>query len=140
VSDLKALHEAAMEAGFGTKAMSDWAEATLADYADGTLVERTPVGGERMSEHSRVLSEIIAQVAAVPWQSQPVEANVYRDDRRWCIHLWHDGVSHDVFIPLATSLERKPLDGYDWRAWRCACGDGVPDEMAAYIEALEAKA
>lgn len=45
--------------------------------------------------------EILAEIAATPWQGTPVEANVYHDDISWCIHLWHDGVSHDIRIPLA---------------------------------------
>lgn len=62
------------------------------------------------------LDAITEAVSATPWQGTPVEANVYHDDNRWCIHLWHGGVSHDIYIPLAAhkavygrSLSMEPI-------------------------------
>jgi hypothetical protein len=74
-------------------------------YADGTLVERTPVGGERMSEE------------------RPEAYSIGFDEGNGdeaCFTLFHDGevqiyaygktarLLHDAFIAYATSLERKP--------------------------------
>jgi hypothetical protein len=135
-------------------------------YADGTLVERTPTSLERMSEDA--WSEVAAEMRSALDKHGPrymgnltdralmlavLTEEVGEVARHVCDGTdWHDEMVQVAAMAMAalhadthperayaTSLERKPLDGYDWRAWRCACGDGVPDEMAAYIEALEAK-
>jgi hypothetical protein len=155
VSDLKALHEAATPAPWGsTPAIyadgdkgidiipPDWPEngpdvaercsvpdaafivALRNAYADGTLVERTPVGGERMSE-------------------------CIRPHLRDCPTCAYNGRCD---AQDATSIERKPLDGYDWRAdievvrytkrdsaRGFAAIDDAALRLAAHIESLEAE-
>jgi hypothetical protein len=90
----------------------------------------TPVGGERMSEDS-----------LQNWESKLEVLNDYL--AYFVRHIRAERA-------YATSLERKPLDGYDWRAdlerimqnasrYRESPSEHVAhDRLAAYIESLEA--
>jgi hypothetical protein len=85
--------------GYGGETDIEAADATLAlivalrnAYADGTLVERTPVGGERMSED-------VALVRSVMY-----DRCEYTED------------GHAAFDRILTSIERKPLDDAEMAA------------------------
>jgi hypothetical protein len=153
VSDLKALHEAdastrwcsvgtlVVVAPSGntfdcyTKERAALIVALRNAYADGTLVERTPVGGERMSEErlATLNDERLGR------RQQPTG---------WPMALVEVVCALNAERAYATSLERKPLDGYDWRSrWLTVVASvavGTPQSdalysLAAYIEALEAE-
>jgi hypothetical protein len=97
------------------------------------MARMTPVGGERMSEERLDLLASIHSDQMLKHRHQAELFAALRAERAY-----------------AASLERKPLDGYDWRAdlerieqMRGCCvtrGDGqtAHSRLAAYIESLEA--
>jgi hypothetical protein len=106
------------------------------DQCDGThkryATESPAVGGERMSDDYCVTR----CTNALGWS---------KAKRKEC----RSRTSCQEYDAYATSLERKPLDGYDWRADfnTLVVPDGLDDSevteardrLAAYIEALEAR-
>jgi hypothetical protein len=98
----------------------------IALAVEHALLERTPVGGERMSEDVALVRRVIRDYE---YDGLPVV-----------------GAAFDRILERATSLERKPLDGCDWRADldavvdECMRGSDEADRLAAYIEALEVAA
>jgi hypothetical protein len=115
----------------------------------------TPVGGERMSEARLATWErSVRGVKMGLRQGNGPRPDVPADKLDT---LYHNNSRVAVLAAAlraerayATGLERKPLDGYDWRAdlerieqmrGCCVTSDGqtAHTRLAAYIEALEAR-
>jgi hypothetical protein len=187
VSDLKALHEAdastrwcsvgtlVVVAPSGntfdcyTKERAALIVALRNAYADGTLVERTPVGGERMSEAFFTCKPPATQTREgvdCPWRRGDDCAHTHITNCTWQVAknthvainpertpVGEERMSECGFIlaqgeSCPKCQERKPLDGYDWRSrWLTVVASvavGTPQSdalysLAAHIESLEAE-